>query len=105
MNKKNLIEFRKSVDWIKFYIFVGAISAILIYSKLYNSTSFSWIFLIMLILLFTFLLLARSYTEFLMQKGPVPLSLKQVRVKKLKKLHKNDYTKNIRRMLCRIRKR
>ena len=80
--------FIKAVDWRKFNKIMGIISSILIFVQISNN-KIDWTIMI-IIPLIALLLLLRAYTDFSMRvkPKPVPLTVKELRMKKLKKINK-----------------
>jgi len=93
MSKENILEFKTVVDWKKFFYIIGVVSSVLILAKLFpeKGTIDSWAFTITIIILFSSLLIIKAYLDFLINKSihkTPELSLKQIRLKKLKKIIK-----------------
>ena len=80
--------FIKAVDWHKFFKVIGIISIVLIISQLLNN-KIDWVAISMIPIIFLFLLL-RAYSDYIIKIKPnlPPPTLKEIRLKKLKKLNR-----------------
>lgn len=84
-------EFIKSVNWKMFYKIMGVTSFLLIFSKLSpakDAPPISWLFIFLLLLFIGLVLLAKVYTEMVMSRTPKPLTIRDIRKKKLKKINR-----------------
>lgn len=80
--------FIKVVDWYKFNKTIGIISIVLIINQLLNN-KIDWL-VMAIIPLITLLLLLRAYSDYMIKIKPnlPPPTIKEIRLKKLKKLNR-----------------